>query len=209
MLRGLALAGNMRNQVVRLATLIVSGAVAFSQGARHSDKGGKVQLELRETEPLTSGDTLLSPIRVELETEAKQPDVSAGLRFVTIFTNTGRGTVQMQDPDDAIQVELVDEKGWPVRHPTRPPAAFVNTSRGPGPRQNAPRVLNLQPGEPHRVTIQIREMQTEDSSRKAPLPRGKYTARVRALLLAVDPALARERSYRKLESERVTIEFGL
>lgn len=168
-----------------------------------------MRLELHETEPLTAGRNSQDAIRVELETDLKQPDVSGGLRFVVIFTNTGRETVKLQDPDDAIQVELLNDKGWPVRLRTPPPAALINAGEGLESHKNAPRVLNLLPGQQHRATVQIREIQTEDPSKTGPLTRGKYTARVRALLLAADPALQRERSYRKLESEQITVEFGV
>ncbi len=205
--------GMRRSQLTGLAISVLSGLVLFSQGTLQSarvTKEGRMRLELNEIEPLARGlaGGPLSPIRVELETESKQSDLSAGLKFLVIFTNNGHETVELQDPDDAIQVELLDDRGWPIRIPTRPPAALINTREGPGPQKNAPRVLTMQPGEQHRVPIQIREVQTKERSQKVYLSRGTYTARVRVLLLAADPALERSRSYRKLESEQISIEFG-
>lgn len=168
-----------------------------------------MRLELHETQDsgAAPAGNPLKAIRVELEAESKQSG-AVGLRFLLIFTNTGSGAVHVQDPDDAIQVELVDDKGWPVRLPSAAPAALINTRTAPGPHKNPPKLLTLEPGGQHRAPIQIREVETGEPVKRVPLAPGTYTARLRVLLVAADPTLERERSYRKLESQRLKIDVG-
>jgi len=172
------------------------------------DEGSTMRVELHETEPLNAQGNPLTPIRVELETEEEQPDTAAGLKLVITFTNTGKQTVKIQNPDDSIQLLLQNDKGWPVRVPTPPPRAFINRSEDREGHKNAPQLLSLQPGEQHRATMQIRETEAEDHSEKGPLPPSRYKAQLRVLLIAADSNLERERSYRKLESQQITVDYG-
>ena len=168
-------------------------------------------LELHETEPLAQNrsEASLSSIRVELEMESQQRNAATGLTLAVVVVNTGAETVDLQRPDDAVQVELLDASGSPVIVPTRPPDALVNQRRKPGPRPNAPSILNLAPGRSHRVLMTIREVKHgADPAEIRPLSAGDYRLRVRVLLLAADPNLDREFSYRVLVSDWVPIQLG-
>ncbi len=172
-------------------------------------KKDEVRLELHQIDPdSTTADNPLSHLYVELVTENNQRDTSMGLIFVIAFKNRGRTAVEIQDPDDMVQLDLLDSQGRPVRIPGRPPNALINQRVEGQIHSNAPRTLSIQPGREHKTSLAVREMQGLEPSSTAPLPRGTYTAQVRVLLLTIDPKLGHKESYRALESAPVSIKFG-
>jgi hypothetical protein len=167
-----------------------------------------MRLELHETEPLLPdpADHPLSGVRVALEAESRHPDTSAGLAFTVVLVNSGATPVSMQQPDDAIQVSVVDDRGSPVPVVTPPPAALINTRRRPGPYPNAPRIVVIEPGAEHRAVLAIHEVRAD--GRTVPLAPGRYRVRLKVLLLAAGRDLAREHSYRLFESDEFVVHHG-
>jgi hypothetical protein len=169
-----------------------------------------VRLPLREIEreaPAVTPDPLAS-ITAALEVETRQRVSNEGLALTVIVTNSGRESVELQDPDDNIQVSLLDEQGLPVVVPIKPRALVNTRGRSTDPNPNAPRRLRLEPGDEHRATIVVREGQSSDRATRGPLPPGTYRIQVDVLLLSLDPDLEQARAYRRLVSDRVEIEWS-
>lgn len=170
-----------------------------------------MRIELHVTEPLKSdaGSNSLDSIRVVLETESRQRDRNAGLSVAVELTNTSAKAIQLQKPDDSIQIEVLDEQGRPVDIPRPPPAALVNTRRRAGPHPNEPEIITLDPAAHYWATLVVREIRISSApERNAPLSPGAYQIRLKVLLLAADPNLAYEQSFRVLHSDRFWVKFG-
>lgn len=168
-----------------------------------------MRLPLREIERETPAVNPhpLESIRAELEMESAQRVSPDGLQSTVIFTNTGRESVELQVPDDSIQVMLLDERGLPVVVPSKPRALVNTRGRSTDPYPNAPRRLRLEPAQDHRAAIAIREVQSGTGPTRGPLPPGRYQIKVDVLLLSLDPDAERARSYRRFASELVRVEW--
>jgi hypothetical protein len=170
-----------------------------------------MQLELHQTQ-LAAGDRErgpLSAICVLLETAARQPDIAAGLSFTVTLVNAGAVDVQLQKPDDSIQIEMLDAAGRPVEIPRPPPAALINDKSRPGPHPNAPEIVALKPGAQYLTVLVAKERRAAPGQARAvPLAPGAYRVRIKVLLLPADPGLAPEHAARVLQSDRFLVQFG-
>lgn len=166
-----------------------------------------MRVDFLQIEPTGDEAGPLSALQLALETDPVQAGLATGLTFVVIIRNTGFENVILQNPDDMLQVRLTDKQGRPVPLPFQPPSALINTRDADGSRPVS-RNLDIRPGDERRTIIRVREIQRAGSAERDPLTPGIYTAHVKALLLLADSSLAREQSFRVLESPPVSVQVG-
>jgi len=209
----------------RLPLIVVAAALFFCGRPVQGEKTPNVTKgTLKDISGRPAAKSLAS-FSVVLDVEPKQIRRDAGVVASIAITNSGKSQQTLVNPFELIQFQLTDDKGFPIKLATKPPAMLVHRATNEGWRVNNPiQVLGVtgngqaiditsvddskilfSPGAELRVTYRIDHVRqaVDQAEKEAPIAEGRYGVAVTATL--IDSADTKQS--RILQVAPLTVEF--
>jgi len=174
--------------VVLIGVLVLITASEVNLGSQPSTTN-MITAELHDEHAQSTEETPLSIIVVSMRAKKIQqaPD---GLAVSLVLTNPGSQIIQIRDPEDTTNLEILDDNGWPVKVPRHAPSILIHTVRKPGDSE-MPRSIRVNPGEDRSFVFRVRTISapSRDSAaigshdKTISIPPGTYRVKMRTLLL--------------------------
>jgi hypothetical protein len=176
------------------------------------------------------GESPFAKLSVVFDSKRVQPSASGGISFWLTVSNGSKQVLQMQSPLEALQISLLDSKGWPVRLPPASLPRTVVNYKGPYEVIRPYRLIELEDIGSGRDLLSIAEdlnwtLPEEDALRigikidrilpggsveptpqtvPIPIPEGSYRLKLVVVLISVSG----DRAHRLFNSDYIGLKLG-